>query len=88
MNAGDTPKLVRIVWHDAEDGHETWLNDKEVGEFGDTETVVTSVGWELKRTKAYVTIAADYVNDGDYGRVCKIPLAMVLSTQELSDGST
>ena len=81
-------KLIKVVWHDAEDGHETWLDDKEIEAFGDKVVEVTSIGWEVKRTKQYVTIAADSVDDGTYGRVCKIPISLVQSIEDISSGST
>ena len=79
-------KLVVVRWHDAQDGHETWMDGKEIEEFGEKTVEVTSIGWEVKRTKLYVTIAADSAADGDYGRVCKVPLSMVLSIDQLGDG--
>ena len=88
MSDGNAPPLVRVVWHDAEDGHETWLNAKEIEEFGNKLVEVTSIGYEVKRTKQYITLAADWAADGDYGRVCKIPLSMVQSIESLSDGSS
>ncbi len=78
-------KLVVVKWHDAEDGHDTWMDGKDIEEFGDKLLEVTSIGYEVKRTKLYVTLAADSAADGSYGRVCKIPLAMVLSTEIISD---
>ncbi len=76
---------VVVVWLDAEDGHETWMDGKEIEEFGNKTVEVTSIGWEVKRTKQYVTLAADSAADGSYGRVCKIPIAMVQSIEELSN---
>lgn len=81
---GDTHKLVKVIWHDAEDGHETWMDSKEIETFGEKTVEVTSIGWEVKRTKLYVTIAADNAHDGTFGRVCKIPLNMVQSIENLS----
>lgn len=85
MSVGGTPKLVKVIWHDAEDGHDTWMDGNEIEEFGNKPVEVTSYGIEVKRTKQYVTLAADSAADGDYGRVCKIPLAMVLSCEDIGD---
>ena len=80
--------LIKVTWHDAEDGHETWMDGKEIEEFGNKTVEVISIGWEVKRTKQYVTLAADSAADGSYGRVCKIHLSMVLAIESLSDGSS
>ena len=82
-NAG---ALIKVIWHDAADRKETWSDAEDIEEFGDELVEVISVGWEVKRTKQYLTIAGDKANDGSYGRVCKVPLGMVLSVEILSDG--
>lgn len=71
--------LVIIKWHDAEDVHETWSDAADIEKFGEAVVEVTSVGWEVKRTKLYLTIAADKTPDGTYGRVTKIPVNMIIS---------
>jgi len=43
---------------------------------------VTSWGWLVGSTKTYVTIAADYIKDGVYGRVTKIPRKMIVKIDE------
>ena len=75
--------LIVVTWHDAEDVHDTWSDAKEIEAFGDSIMEVTSVGWEVKRTKLYLTIAADYTPDGTFGRVTKIPIGMVQNIKEL-----
>ena len=78
----DKPLIV-VVWHDAADQSDTWVSPEEVDKFGEKVLEITSVGWEVKRTKLYLTLAGDYTSDGDSGRVCKIPIGMVQSIKEL-----
>jgi hypothetical protein len=69
-----------IVWDDAEDLPGTWAGRDEMEKFAKAVCLVESVGYVLKKTKRYVTIAADIIRDKDgdtYGRVTKIPTPMI-----------
>lgn len=83
MSDGATPVRVEVTWADAQDHDETWTSLEDVEEFAESSMIVTSLGWEVKRTKLYITIAADYTPDGTFGRVCKIPMGMVQKIEQL-----
>lgn len=78
--------LSKVVWHDAADQAATWSDAAEIEKFGDELVEITSVGWVVRLTKQYLTLAGDKANDGTFGRVCKIPMGMVVSVESLSDG--
>ena len=75
---------IEVVWHDAADQPDTWVSPEDVEQFGDNVLVVTSIGYEIKRTKLYLTLVGDLTSEGDSGRVCKIPIGMIQSTKELT----
>lgn len=76
--------FVKIVWHDAQDDGRTWVPEEDIQPFTEAICEVTSWGWLVggsKKTK-YITLAADYIADGTYGRVTKIPTGMIQSIDE------
>lgn len=83
--------LVKVTWHDAADEEKTWLKESEIDAFGDEPVEVVSIGWLLRKTPKYVTLAGDRIEEGTeevtWGRVCKIPLGMVQSIEDLTDSS-
>lgn len=74
---------VSVVWNDAADEKQTWLKESEI----DEELVtVTSVGYLVRKTGKYFTIAGDVHESGGekvYGRVSRIPTAMAVSMTEV-----
>ena len=78
-------KFVKVTWHDAQDAPDTWVHQDDVQHFTDSLCEVTSWGWIVGQSKHYLTLAADYVKDGDYGRVTKIPRGMIVKTEEFQD---
>ena len=76
--------LVVVVWADAEDPAEgkAWLDQEDVDTFSCHSCTVESVGYLLSKTDKYVTLAADWIEDlKHYGRVTKIPSAMIVSLE-------
>ena len=79
-------KLVRVEWLDAKDADGTWVGEKEAIEFNDKEVLVESYGLLVKKTKKYITLAADRcLEDKTYGRVTKIPTRMIRSITEVPE---
>lgn len=77
--------LVQVTWNDAQDHGESWVGLDDAEAFGDVSCTIISVGFLVKKTDKYVTIAGDWeAADADYGRVTKIPAAWVISLKELS----
>lgn len=76
-------KLVLVRWLDAQDHQDTWVDAKDAEDFTDVMCQIVSVGWQVKKTEKYLTIASDFDEaDGDYGTVRKIALGMI---QEITD---
>jgi len=76
--------FVKIIWHDACDEGSAWVAAEDIPKFTAEVVEVISWGWLVcgsKKTK-YVTLAADYIKDGTYGRVTKIPTGMIVSWAE------
>jgi len=76
--------FVRIIWHDAADDTRTWVPAEDIADFTDKVVEVISWGWLVggSRKSKYITLAADYIKDGTYGRVTKIPSKMVVAFDE------
>jgi hypothetical protein len=78
-------KPVIIVWRDAGDHEDTWADMKNVDEWADRELLITSIGFLVKKTEKYYTLAGDFDRDNqNYGRVTKIPVSMAIELKELS----
>lgn len=77
-----TKTFVKVIWMDAQDEGRTWVPEEDIAAFTEAQCVVTSWGWMVGATKKYVTLAADYIADGTYGRVTKIPRGMIESIDE------
>ena len=75
-------KLVRVVWHDASDEPETWIKSSELSE---DPVEVCSVGFLVRETALYVTLAGDW-SDPTWGRVTRIPRGMVQRMDVLEGG--
>jgi hypothetical protein len=76
--------LVKVTWLDAQDHKDTWVDVTEAENFTDLECKIVSVGFLVRKTDKYVTIAGDYDEvDRDYGTVRKIPTGMVQEIKEL-----
>jgi hypothetical protein len=73
--------LVYIEWDDAEDfsvNGSAWANEREAQEFAKKTYIVQSVGWLVKKTRFYLSIASDYdPNHGNYGTLRKVPRKMI-----------
>jgi hypothetical protein len=74
--------FVKVTWHDARDDDRTWVDEKEIQPFNDAVCEVTSWGYLVAQSKLYVTLAADYMKDGVYGRVTKVPRKMIVTIEE------
>jgi hypothetical protein len=70
-------RIYRVVWIDAKDADESWLDSGEVDRFASETVLIESYGFILSKTKNCLILAADKANDGDYGRVTKIPLGCI-----------
>ena len=82
------PKLVRVVWHDAADKSGTWVGDTDAKAFAEVDTAIESVGFLVRETAKYLTIAADWSPEDEddeetWGRVCKIPVGMVVERKDI-----
>ncbi len=73
-------KLVQITWIDAMSDESGWKAITHVQ--GNRPPVVRSVGWVVKRTKGFITLAASLVEDHCDGDVV-IPIGMVKREDEL-----
>lgn len=76
--------FVKVCWHDAADESRTWVPAEDIPGFTEEVVEVWSWGWLIGGSKKskYITLAADYIKDGTYGRVTKIPAQMVVSIEE------
>lgn len=76
---------VEVTWLDAQDHAEKWVDAKDAEDFTDIDCKIISIGYIVKKTDKYITLAGDYdAIDNDYGRVTKIPVNMVRDIQELA----
>lgn len=76
--------FVKVTWHDAADEGRTWVPAEDIPEFTEEVIEVVSWGWLVggSRKSKYITLAADYIKDGTYGRVTKIPSRMIVGFDE------
>lgn len=77
-------KCELITWHDAgsdEDDLTTWSDDPGDGE----DIVIQTVGWVVKETAKYVTVAMDLADDGQTHTRSRIPVGMIVSRKVLFD---
>lgn len=79
-------QFVEIIWRDAEDGA-TWMAEKDAVDFAKQDCLVRSRGWLVKKTKQFIVLAADETisgnHPGELGRICKIPVRMIVSQETL-----
>ena len=78
-------RFVKVVWHDAQDEGHTWVPEEDIPAFTEAICEVVSWGYLVGATKKYVTIAADAITDGPYGRVTKIPVGMITKLEDFKD---
>lgn len=78
-------RFVKVRWHDAQDEGRTWVPAEEIDRFTAELCEVTSWGWLVGETAKYITLAADYIPDGTYGRVTKIPRKMIVKIEDFRD---
>lgn len=77
-------KQIRVTWNDAQDHPDKWVDAEDAKSFTDIACTVVSIGFLVKKTDKYITIAGDWdPSDLDYGRVTKIPISMVLKIEGL-----
>ena len=70
--------FVRVTWWDAEDYKDAgWATAEELDVFNSKPCEVISYGWLVSKSKAHVTIAADFAPPITYGRMIKIPKKMI-----------
>ena len=76
--------IVKVTWDDAEDlGGQTWIEAEDVAAFAVHSCQVVSVGYIVARTKKHLTLASDWIEENrQFGRVTKIPTAMVVSIKK------
>lgn len=76
-------QIIIVEWLDAADHSETWVDKQDAEDFTDIDCKVMSVGFFVKETAKYLTIASDWdETDQNYGTVRKIPIGMILSRQD------
>ncbi len=73
-------KLLLVTWHDAVSDDSGWKKLSHVKK--QQPATVRSVGWEIRRTRRALTLAASLVDDECDGDVT-IPIGMILSEKEL-----
>lgn len=76
-------KCVRVVWHDAHDGSETWM---AVEDIEDGPYVVTSIGFLIEgRKQGHIVLCQSLGEGGEHvDNVLAIPLGMIQTIEELS----
>jgi len=78
-------RIVLVEWNDAQDHPEKWVDEEDAEKFGEDACMIQSIGFLVRKTDKYVTLAADWDGvDKDYGRVTKIPTPMVLRIEDLT----
>lgn len=76
--------FVVIRWMDSQDHPTTWVDESDAEKFGEESCEVTSVGFLVRKTDKYYTLAGDWDPvDTNYGRVTKIPVSMAIEVTEL-----
>ena len=85
-----TYPLMQILWRDAADEKETWMKSAEIL---DDDYEVSSVGFLVRETAKYLTLAGDHVAAEDdaevtWGRVTRIPVLMVVNRRTLVEGDS
>lgn len=84
MESSTVAKLIKVTWWDAQDHPDKWVDVEDAEKFGDLDCQIVSIGFEVRKTAKYLTLAGDWDDvDKDYGRVCKIPVGMIQSIEEL-----
>lgn len=78
-------RFVKVKWNDAQDNGQTWVPPEEIAKFTEELCEVISWGYLVGATKKYVTLAADSIVDGPYGRVTKIPVPMIITIEDFKD---
>lgn len=77
-------RMVLVEWRDAQDYSGAWVDQKEAEDFGGQECVIRSLGFVVSKTAKYITLAADWHEaEGDYGRVTKVPIGMILTISDV-----
>lgn len=79
-------KIELITWHDAGSTEDdlSWADADAEGE--EKDIAITSVGWVVRETAKYLTIAMDLSNDGQTHTRSRIPLGMIVSRVVLHEG--
>jgi hypothetical protein len=77
-----TRRLLLVTWEDPwTHGEAGWKAEEKVRKMGPA--VGRSVGWEIRRTKKYVILAAHQLEDQLDGEL-RIPVGVILSEVELA----
>jgi len=77
-------KPVIITWNDTADHDSSWVDVADVDKWSEKSCTITSIGFLIKSTSKYHTIVGDWDADNtNFGRVTKIPVACVVSIEEL-----
>lgn len=78
-------RFVKVSWIDAQDQGAAWVQEEEIQPFTDELCEVISWGWLVGETKKYISLAADSITEGPYGRVTKIPRGMIVKMEDFHD---
>ena len=77
-------EYVLVKWLDAQDHKDIWADAEDVNQWAEKPCEIISIGFLVRKTEKYITIAGDYDDDDkDWGRVTKIPTAWLVSVEPL-----
>jgi len=76
-------KIELVTWNDAgsNEADLSWAATGEEGE--DEDIVIRSVGWIVKETAKYLTLAMDLSDDGQTHSRSRIPIGMIVGREIL-----
>lgn len=72
--------LKLIEWNDAFNGDHIWLDAEQLPEEPEP-VIVQTIGFEVRRTDTYVTLAMSQASNGHLCDLFHIPLAIVVREQ-------
>ncbi|RMG78713.1 MAG: hypothetical protein D6707_09430 [Bacteroidetes bacterium] len=79
-------KIVKIIWRDALAEGGRWMDEDELDDFADDDSqfLVSSVGYELRKTKDYITLMQNHCLENNFGgNLIKIPRRWIVEYTEL-----
>ena len=76
--------FISVRWYDAEDfGDAGWATEELLAEWGARPCESLSYGYLVSQNRSYITLAADCILPGTYGRIMKIPKRMIQEMKEI-----